>query len=677
MKSLFADSVEILSEAIEYDNNSGLVKFTGSVEASNFEYNFYSQDILYDKNSKQIFANDDSNLASKNFNLITEKIILSEDFETAEIGKLNLKLADIGNVFAVSGNKHQNDFEFKDVYFTSCQICKQGDRKAPLWHLKSEDVSYNYEKDRIYFQNASFYVFDVPVFYFPFFVANGGKVKKRTGFLTPDYENDSLLGNVISTPLFVNLRSNFDITYTPSIFRDYNVNHNLELRYLNNSSSLITDISYLRVNDSFVEYLSNKNYQTYDKTKWQIKAKAKHSNFLGDYNLSIHRTSASEYSSRYLGQYLTFENSNIDFLSSHEDLFVGYSYSKNFSNNSLSYYRLPHFDFSKNIAITDKVKMKNHVNYDNVNLYDESKRDRISYSNIITSSYEFGNTDELNFTLFNRLDNYGLFYDESQAFRYQIGFMTDVSRDYINHSNGSVITPRLSLYSSNIIVDDNVDNYDSQANQLNFLNLNKINNAFGYDLIDESSTVALDLNFFKKLNSHQLDYKVGFKYTDNISPEYTEGTGLDSKFSDVLNNFSYKVKNFNLKYFNRLNDEDFYPYYNSLAMAINFDRFQFSSSLAHIEYSHLNSDFNDVKNLYVRGAVKLNSQVSLENTAYFSYEDESILSGAMTQNNFAIIYKNQCVNARIDLKNSYYNNSEIKTDQTIKFSIDIVSELLN
>ncbi|MDC0857161.1 hypothetical protein OAP83_00430 [Rickettsiales bacterium] len=666
--------IEITSDNIFFDNKTGFYKFGGDVLATDGEYNLKSRDVAYDKENKLLFSEYETIISNSNYLIVSDAIKFSDDFNYSEFSKLHFKISNFGSVFADSALKKESDIILQNTYFTLCRICKQDKFSEPIWKIKSKQTLYNEESDVFTFRHLAFYLYGVPVAYSPYFFANGNQNPKKTGLLYPTIANDSIMGNYVSIPLFINLKSNFDITYTPTIFSKNNINHETEIRHLTNNSNFNFDFAYLNLSQDFRESLLSEGYQLYDKRKWRFKTVGTYNNDLGDFNLNLHRTSNSDYLSRYLGDHRRYERTKIGFLSNDQDLIVKYSYVNDFSDQQRSYYRLPTFNYNKNISFSKNRNFLNNVNYDNVKLEDEQARDRISYINDFSHKLKLNKYDNVKLGVRNRFDGYGLFEETNKATRYQFGVYADWHRNYINKTHNIILTPKFFFGSNNIVKDDNVLNYDSATNNLNFANLMRLNNAFGYDLIDESSKVAFELNLLKSESEKSFEYKFGFKYSDNDVSKYAEGSGLNSKFSDMLNNFSYASKTIRLEYFNRLNYADFFPYYNSVSLNLNFDKFKVATTIAHIEYSRIDPTLVDDKNLSSTISYNLSKNLKIINTANFSYEDQAILSGALTQNYLALIYKNRCVETILSLSNRFYTNNDVKDDSTISVSFSIFNQ---
>ncbi len=95
---------------------------------------------------------------------------------------------------------------------TSCQVC--GNR-APLWEIRAERVVSDDQTHQLYFDNATFRVRGVPVFWLPRMRLPDPSLDRATGFLIPRQRNTSQLGSGLKIPYFVTLGNYRDITLTP------------------------------------------------------------------------------------------------------------------------------------------------------------------------------------------------------------------------------------------------------------------------------------------------------------------------------------------------------------------------------------------------------------------------------------------------------------------------------
>lgn len=83
-----------------------------------------------------------------------------------------------------------------------------------MGHPRGEDHAQEDEKN-VYFENGAFEVFGVPVAWVPYFYYPDPTVKRRSGFLMPEYGHSDDLGFRASIPYYYTLSPSKDITITP------------------------------------------------------------------------------------------------------------------------------------------------------------------------------------------------------------------------------------------------------------------------------------------------------------------------------------------------------------------------------------------------------------------------------------------------------------------------------
>ncbi|MCR9086717.1 MAG: LPS assembly protein LptD [Rhodobacteraceae bacterium] len=105
--------------------------------------------------------------------------------------------------------------DFRQVVATSCEICRPG--QAPLWQVRARRVIQDENAERIYFYDAQFRVFNLPVFYLPVMRIPEPGVERATGFLFPEFLSSSLIGNAVRVPYFITLGRSADLTLAPHI----------------------------------------------------------------------------------------------------------------------------------------------------------------------------------------------------------------------------------------------------------------------------------------------------------------------------------------------------------------------------------------------------------------------------------------------------------------------------
>lgn len=109
---------------------------------------------------------------------------------------------------------------------TSCHVCEDG--KPPLWQIRAQKITHDQLERQLYFENATFRVMDVPVFYFPVLRLPDPTLERANGFLIPSGRITSRLGAGVKIPYFFKLGDSKDLTVAPYISPK---TRTLDLRY--------------------------------------------------------------------------------------------------------------------------------------------------------------------------------------------------------------------------------------------------------------------------------------------------------------------------------------------------------------------------------------------------------------------------------------------------------------
>lgn len=109
---------------------------------------------------------------------------------------------------------------------TSCKICEDGD--VPLWQIRARRVIHDEVEQQLYFDDATFHIRSVPVFYLPRLRMPDPTLDRATGFLAPSIRTTSQLGTGLKIPYFIKLGDSRDLTLTPYLS---SATRTLEFRY--------------------------------------------------------------------------------------------------------------------------------------------------------------------------------------------------------------------------------------------------------------------------------------------------------------------------------------------------------------------------------------------------------------------------------------------------------------
>ncbi len=172
-----------------------------------------------------------------------DELSASDNLNQINGSKVKARLKDGSRIVGSSYVKKDEISIINDTEFTPCKEENYLIKNCPGWKLKSKKIYHNNKTKTIHYDHAQIQLFNIPVFYLPYFSHPDPSVKKRTGFLMPTIQTDERLGDTFSIPFFINLKSNLDLTFTPNIQSASNNFYNLNYRQLNDRLRLEVNTS--------------------------------------------------------------------------------------------------------------------------------------------------------------------------------------------------------------------------------------------------------------------------------------------------------------------------------------------------------------------------------------------------------------------------------------------------
>ena len=207
----------IVADSVSYDTEGSVARAIGQAEA------YYGPRILaadrleYDEAAGRIRAvgavalrNDDGTY------LFADSADISATLGDGTVKQPRALIAGGARFAAVEGQRVDGRYTIlsKAVY-SPCAVCF--DDPTPLWRVRAAKVIHDEVTRDVIYEDATFEVEGVPIAYLPYFRHPDPSVKRRTGFLPPEFGEDSTIGYSIKTPYFIELSPSRDLTLTPFI----------------------------------------------------------------------------------------------------------------------------------------------------------------------------------------------------------------------------------------------------------------------------------------------------------------------------------------------------------------------------------------------------------------------------------------------------------------------------
>ncbi|MCZ6859875.1 MAG: LPS assembly protein LptD, partial [Alphaproteobacteria bacterium] len=212
--------VLITADEVNYDRKRGIVVAKGNVEVSQGARVLKANSLIYNQKTKTVIAYGNVSLSEPTGEVIfADRIRLTDDLREGVVENFRMLFPDNTRVAANTAVRSGgNRTEMREAVFSPCRICPKHPDRPPLWALKARRVVHDQKARDIEYYDAWMEIFGVPVLYSPYFRHPDPTVKRRSGFLAPVLGNDSELGLSVTTPYFLVLGPDKDLTLAPTFY---------------------------------------------------------------------------------------------------------------------------------------------------------------------------------------------------------------------------------------------------------------------------------------------------------------------------------------------------------------------------------------------------------------------------------------------------------------------------
>ena len=234
------EKIKIYADEVRVDEVNEKVTATGNAVAVNEDnIKIKSDKLIYNKSINYLEANGNVIINDQMKNtFFLDELNASNNLNTISGKSVKARLHDDSRIVGSNFDKKDKISIAENAEYTPCIKENYLIKNCPGWKLKSKKIYHDSENRTIHYDHAQIQLFNIPVFYLPYFSHPDPSVKKRSGFLMPTIQTDNQLGETFSIPIFVNLNSNRDLTFTPNIQTTANNFYNLDYRHLNDSFNL-------------------------------------------------------------------------------------------------------------------------------------------------------------------------------------------------------------------------------------------------------------------------------------------------------------------------------------------------------------------------------------------------------------------------------------------------------
>lgn len=219
-----ASNLPLLLQADELvqDSKNERIIAKGNVEVYYKNYALTSDQLMYDQKANTLNAIGNVRIKEPDGALITaDRITLTDDFRDGFLNSFTAVTKEEARIAAAHAyRKDGNTTVFEKGVFTPCKPSPGNPDCPPIWRIKAEKITHKKDEGNIYFEGGTFEVFGLPIAYVPYFYYPDPTVKRRSGFLAPEFGNSDDLGFTVGTPYYWAISPSKDLTVTPVVTTD-------------------------------------------------------------------------------------------------------------------------------------------------------------------------------------------------------------------------------------------------------------------------------------------------------------------------------------------------------------------------------------------------------------------------------------------------------------------------
>lgn len=208
----------LASNELVYNKDTETVTARGAVQINYGGYHLVAREVIYDQKTGRVKARGNIELIEPTGNRIYgDEMDLSDDFANGFINSLRIETTDLTKLAATSGERvNGEEMILNHAVYTACTPCATEPTYRGVWQVKAERVVQNGRTKTIRLERARFEMFGKPIAYIPVLEVPDHTVKRKTGFLFPQFRYEQKLGFGVTTPYFIVIAPDMDATLSPT-----------------------------------------------------------------------------------------------------------------------------------------------------------------------------------------------------------------------------------------------------------------------------------------------------------------------------------------------------------------------------------------------------------------------------------------------------------------------------
>ena len=210
--------VDVIADRITYDSKTKIAVATGLVQITFGPYRLTATRVVYDQAHDRFKANGSVVFREPNGNVIeADTAEFFNRFKEGFANHLRALLTNDVTITADYARRYENGVTvYERASYTACKTCVDSGH-TPIWQIVAKTATHDQAAKTIYYRNARFEIAGVPVMWLPYLAYPDPSVKRRSGFLLPNFKFGDAYGFGLITPYFWALAPNYDLTFNPML----------------------------------------------------------------------------------------------------------------------------------------------------------------------------------------------------------------------------------------------------------------------------------------------------------------------------------------------------------------------------------------------------------------------------------------------------------------------------
>lgn len=676
------------ARSLKYYDDKKLYSAAGNVEIYYNNYRLKAEYIDYNPITGKANAKGDVYLHDYNqdITVTADSISLNKDFSVAVAkGIKALRGQYIRASSEAIEHPDKNTTIIHNVSYTACSFIPH--KGEPIWSISAEQVIDDDTNQDITYKNASFNLWGKKIVTVPEFTYPRPNVKRRSGFLPPEFRIETDNGVMVSVPYFYELDASQDLTIEPIFYTDSNP-------LLRNQYRRKTNNGYLEFNTAFTfaQIKNDNNVQT-DNNKFRGSVISRGRFKLSDnqaVGFDLNRVTDDTFLRR-------FDLSDPTFLQSrafyekrdrYTSLYISayaFQITDGLTDEETVPLVLPFVDYQKQL---EKKYLKGDV-YLKANFLGVHRQEGLDTRRGIIAGQWVRNID-LPLGLALELDN------ELRGDLYHTSSGTDPSDQSRLIENGFTgrVLPRSSAKISLPLIKktaqavqiiepaiqavwapygnnpDNIPNEDGFATEFDATGLFDAQRFYGYDLVESGPRFNTGVRYLYHI-PHQGSFETQFGQSYRLKSEnrFAAYTGLEGKASNYVGRFVINYKDYlHLTHRYRLKNDNFGLGLSDLTLDAGNDIVRVSLSHFSIDDYDTNTIFDNAEQLSVGARVSLN-----KNWHLMSGYRQNAQTKETLETRGGIMYTDECLIVSVAAGREYLRLNDIEPSTSVRFRVRLLA----